>query len=111
TAGVLAASVAAEMGRDDALSDSGPLALFGEGDAPLYSSITWAEADPTCRDYWGNEFLLWLWHTLQNEGDVLTLPDGSECSVMISKTLQLDCPRGETGRDSLSNEGPTRLPE
>ena len=30
---------------------------------------------------------------------------------MISKTLTLDCPRGETGRDSLSNEGPTRLPE
>ena len=111
SAGVLSASIAGEMGRDDAMYDSVPLALFGEGDAALYSSIAWAEADPTSRDYWGNEFLLWLWHTLQNEGDVITLADGSECSVMISKTLQLDCPRGETGRDSLSNEGPTRLPE
>ncbi|RUL88807.1 hypothetical protein [Tautonia sociabilis] len=111
TAGALASSIAAELGRDDALSDSAPLALFGDGESALYSSIAWAEADPTSKDYWGNEFLLWLWYTLQYEGDVLTLADGSECSVMISKTLQLDCPRGETGRDSLSNEGPTRLPE
>jgi hypothetical protein len=111
TAGVLAASIAADLGRDEAIYDAAPLALFGDGDTALYSSIAWAEADPTSRDYWGNEFLLWLWHTLQNEGDVLTLADGSECSVMISKTLQLDCPRGETGRDSLSYEGPTRMPE
>ena len=30
---------------------------------------------------------------------------------MLAKTLTLDCPRGETGRDRLTNEGPTRLPE
>ena len=30
---------------------------------------------------------------------------------MLAKTLTLDCPRGETGRDQLTNEGPTRLPE
>ena len=30
---------------------------------------------------------------------------------MVAKTLTLDCPRGETGRDQLTNEGPTRLPE
>ena len=30
---------------------------------------------------------------------------------MVAKTLTLDCPRGETGRDCLTNEGPTRLPE
>ena len=111
TAGSLAGSIAAELGREDALFDALPLALFGEGDAPLYSSIAWAESDPTSRDYWGNEFLLWLWHELQHRGDVIALADGSECAAMISKTLTLDCPRGETGRDSLSNEGPTRLPE
>jgi recombination associated protein RdgC len=31
--------------------------------------------------------------------------------VMLAKTLTLDCPRGETGRDQLTTEGPTRLPE
>ena len=30
---------------------------------------------------------------------------------MMAKTLTLDCPRGQTGRDSLTDEGPTRLPE
>ena len=30
---------------------------------------------------------------------------------MLAKTLTLDCPRGETGRDQLTDEAPTRLPE
>ena len=30
---------------------------------------------------------------------------------MLAKTLTLDCPRGETGRDRLTDDGPTRLPE
>src|SRR5262249_44767416 len=63
------------------------------------------------RDFWGNEFLIWLWHTLQADGDTIALPDGSDVTVMLAKTLTLDCPRGETGRDSLTDEGPTRLPE
>ncbi len=74
-------------------------------------TIAWTGADASSRDFWGNEFLLWLWHTLQTDGDTITLPDGSEATVMIAKTLTLDCPRGETGRDSLSDAGPTRMPE
>lgn len=30
---------------------------------------------------------------------------------MLAKTLTLDCPRGETGSDSLRDEGPARMPE
>ncbi len=30
---------------------------------------------------------------------------------MLAKTLTLDCPRGETGRDQLTDDAPTRLPE
>ena len=48
---------------------------------------------------------------MQADGDTLALPDGSEATVMMAKTLTLDCPRGETGRDCLTNEGPTQLPE
>ena len=39
------------------------------------------------------------------------LSDGSEASVILAKTLTLDCPRGETGRDQLADDVPTRLPE
>src|SRR5262249_34402544 len=30
---------------------------------------------------------------------------------VLAKTLTLDCPRGETGRDQLADDVPTRLPE
>ncbi len=74
-------------------------------------SVAWAGDDPTSLDYLGNEFLLWMWHALQNEGESVRLADGSEAIVMLAKTLTLDCPRGETGRDQLTDDAPTRLPE
>ena len=109
TAGSLAYALAETRGEERRVEDFGPIGFVGE-DAS-YSSVVWAEADASSRDFWGNEFLLWLWHTLQIVGDTVTLPDGSEANVMLAKTLTLDCPRGQTGRDQLTNEGPTRLPE
>src|SRR5262249_41638460 len=70
----------------------GPNAVAGSGDAP--SSL----------DYLGNEFLVWIWHALQNDGETIRLSDGSEATVMLARTLTLDCPRGETGRDHLTDE-------
>ncbi|HEX8202234.1 MAG TPA: hypothetical protein VF590_17285 [Isosphaeraceae bacterium] len=108
TAGSLAYLQAEARGHERSVEDFGPVGFLGEGS---HTSVAWAGADASSRDFWGNEFLIWLWHTLQNDGDTLTLPDGSEATVMVAKTLTLDCPRGETGRDSMTNEGPTRLPE
>ena len=45
------------------------------------------------------------------KGGTIRLSDGSEASVILAKTLTLDCPRGETGRDQLADDVPTRLPE
>ena len=42
---------------------------------------------------------------------MIKLGDGTEATVMVAKTLTLDCPRGENGRDNLTDDGPTRLPE
>jgi hypothetical protein len=67
--------------------------------------------DPTNLDFQGNEFLVWIWHALQNDGESVNLADGSNVTVMLAKTLTLDCPRGETGRDHLTDDAPTRLPE
>ena len=102
TSGTLAAE------RDP--QDFAPLAFIGPDSASV-SQVAWAESDPMRPDYWGNEFLLWLWHTLQNDADTLPLADGSEVTVMLAKTLTLDCPRGMTGSDSLKDEGPAKLPE
>ena len=42
------------------------------------SSVAWAGDDPTSLDYLGNEFLVWIWHVLQNDGETVKLSDGSE---------------------------------
>lgn len=94
---------------DDPREIAGPTGFVGEDSG--YTSIAWSGDDAARPDYLGNEFFIWLWHTLQNDSDTITLSDGSEAAVMVAKTLTLDCPRGETGRDCLTNEGPTRLPE
>jgi hypothetical protein len=109
TAGRLAYSRAQSLGLISAVEDAGPVGFLGEQAA--LQSVAWADASAPGPDFWGNEFLIWLWHTLQADGDTLTLPDGSSATVMLAKTLTLDCPRGETGRDNLTDLGPTRLPE
>ncbi len=109
TAGSLAQTLSDARGEPRAVEEYGPIGFVGE-DAS-YTSIAWSSPDASIPDFWGNEFLIWLWHTLQAVGDTIVLPDGSEATVMLAKTLTLDCPRGETGRDCLTDAGPTRLPE
>lgn len=108
TAGRLAGEQAAVRGQLEAFDAISPV-RFAAGDDP--AGVVWTESDPSSRDFWGNEFLVWLWHTLQNEGDTIPLADGSDVTVMLAKTLTLDCPLGQTGSDSLKDEGPSRLPE
>lgn len=109
TSGALALTLAAGRGEHAALEQVGPIGFVGE-DAG-YTSVAWAGDDRPQPDFWGNEFLIWLWHTLQNDGDTVALPDGSDVAVMLARTLTLDCPRGQTGRDCLTDEGPARMPE
>ncbi len=111
TAGSLATSLAGpDAERDQERLAEGTLSLFG-GDQSELSTVTWAENAPNMLDHLGNEFMVWLWHALQNDSDTVQLADGSEVAVMLAKTLTLDCPRGENGRDSLTDDSPTRLPE
>lgn len=67
--------------------------------------------DENNRDFLGNEFLLWLWYVLANESDSIKLADGSTATVMLTRMLVLECPRGQTGKESISSDGPTQLPE
>jgi hypothetical protein len=72
--------------------------------------VSWLP-DEASRDWLGNEYLLWLWYQLDAESDTVRLDDGSEAAVMLTRTLVLECPRGQTGRESITSDGPTRLPE
>jgi len=114
TAGSLARSLASDDPSQPGLSianlERGPLSPAGATASPA-SSSAWDGDDPTSLDFLGNEFLVWIWHALQNDGESVRLSDGSDVTVMLAKTLTLDCPRGETGRDHLTDDAPTRLPE
>lgn len=67
--------------------------------------------DETNRDFLGNEFLLWLWYTLETQGDTIALSDGSEATLMLANTLMLECPSGLAGKGTLSSQNPSKLPE
>jgi len=88
--------------------DDATLAAFVPG-KPV-SEVAWLP-DEGNRDFLGNEFLLWLWYVVDNEADVLALADKSEVTVMFARTLVLECPRGQTGKESITSDGPASLPE
>jgi hypothetical protein len=90
-----------------AVDDATPTLFVPGGQS---TDIAWV-ADENNRDFLGNEFLLWLWYYLENETDTIKLSDGSEVAAMVSRTLQLECPRGQFGRESISSDGPSKLPE
>jgi len=88
--------------------DDARLSAFVAG--PALSVVAW-QPDEASRDFLGNEFLLWLWHVLDTESDTLRLADDSDVALMFARSLVLECPRGQTGRESIVSDGPTRLPE
>ena len=59
----------------------------------------------------GNEFLVWLWYQLDGGSDEIKLSDGTSAALLLTKSMNLECPRGQTGRQSVHSEGPARMPE
>jgi len=76
-----------------------------------HGQIAWANEHSQAPDFLGNEFLMWLWWTLENETDTISLPDDTEVTVMLNKTLSLECPNGDSGKETISSECPMKLPE
>lgn len=72
---------------------------------------SWSNEHSQQPDFLGNEFLVWLWWTLENESDTITLVDDSEVTLMLARTLSLECPYGESGKETISAECPIKLPE
>jgi hypothetical protein len=74
------------------------------------SAVAWVK-DPASPGFLGNEFLLWLWFVREAEGDTLPLGDGSTVTVMLTRSLVLDCPRAVSGNETIRSDAPTQLPE
>jgi hypothetical protein len=107
TAGRRAYQLAELNARTRLVDDSSPSA-FIPGITP--TDVAWI-ADESSRDFIGNEFLLWLWYYTDVRSDTIKVADNSEITLMLARTLNLECPRGVTGHETISHEGPTRLPE
>jgi recombination associated protein RdgC len=80
----------------------------GEGQQPDYP---WVAKGPQPKDFLGNEFLLWLWHELQHGSGAIKGEAGRDISILLDKSVDLDCAYGQTGRDSLRGDGATQMPE
>lgn len=98
----------AEPRRQTRGADDARPTVFGPGGAP--ATVSWAP-DEDSRDFLGNEFLLWLWFRLETDSDTVALADGSEAVVMFTRTLVMECPHGDTGRQTVRSEAPAALPE
>jgi hypothetical protein len=107
TAGAQAFRLAEVRQQTRGVDDATP-AAFVPGVTP--GEMAWAP-DEASRDFLGNEFLLWLWYTLDGGNDAVALADESEVSVMLARTLTLECPRAQTGKETIQSDAPTRLPE
>ncbi len=106
-AGRLAYQLAETRGQTRQVDDARP-SPFIPGQSP--GEMAWLPEEGS-RDFLGNEYLLWLWFALDQDGDTIPLADGSEVAVLLSRSLVLECPRGTHGRETISSDAPTRLPE
>ena len=106
TSGSLAADFADRSDRSEELFNTSATPFHPDGT----NNVVWWNGMNDNYDYLGNEFLLWLWWTWEKSGTV-ALSDGSEVSGMFARTLGLDCPIGEHGKESISADSPVALPE
>ena len=107
TASRLATTYAADRDMLADIHAVNPTAFQGEGVA----GVKWWNGMAENFDYLGNEFLLWLWWHFDTKSDTIELADDTEVSFMFARTLTLDCPLGESGKESISSESPVALPE
>jgi len=107
TPGKRAQEWAAETKQRKVLDEVAPSAF--RQDAPV--EIDWWNNESGNFDFLGNEFLLWLWWRWETQSDTIKLSDGSEVTGMLARTLTLQCPRGESGKETITAEAPNQLPE
>jgi hypothetical protein len=70
--------------------------------------LPWTGEEP--QDFLGNLFLFWLWWHCETREGLVETAEG-EVSIVIDKTLDLECAWGLSGRTSLRGHAPTRRAE
>lgn len=108
TSGKLAKAFAAERDLHGLLNKTSPSPFVSD---LANGHVDWWNGMGENFDYLGNEFLLWLWWYFEQQSDTITLDDESTVSGMFARTLMLDCPLAESGKETISADSPIGLPE
>jgi hypothetical protein len=108
TAGRLAEQWSVAAKKQAALEDLAPAAFLEQQPT---AEIAWLSKAAANFDFLGNEFLLWLWWSLDQQSGAIPLADGTEAAGMLNRTLSLECPRAESGKETITADSPVRLPE
>lgn len=112
SAGSLGLRVCEDRGKRREYEDFRPTRFVhgpeGEGQYPEYP---WVAKGPEPKDFLGNEFLLWLWHEADNRTGIVATQEAGDVTIYIDRSLDVDCAYGQTGRDVLKGDGPSRMPE
>jgi hypothetical protein len=113
SAGSLALQMLEPRGKRRDYEDFRPTRfVYGPEGESQHPDYPWVAKGPEPKDFLGNEFLLWLWHEADNRtGIVGTGGPSGDVTVYFDRSLDLDCSYGQTGRDSLKGDGPSRMPE
>ena len=116
TAGSLAMKTLEPKGRRRDYEDLKPTRfVYGPEGESQYPEYPWVAKGPEPKDFTGNEFLLWLWHEAEARNGTIKTGGGEggagELTLMFDRSLDLDCAYGQTGKDTLRGDGPTRMPE
>jgi hypothetical protein len=111
SAGSQALRVLEPHGRRRDYEDSRPTRfVYGPEGESQYPEYPWTAKGPEPKDFFGNEFMVWLWHELEVKSGTLKT-DAGEVTLMIEKSLDLDCAYGQTGKDGLRGDAPAKMPE
>ena len=70
--------------------------------------VPWTANEP--QDFLGNLFIFWLWWHCETREGLVETAEG-DVSIVIDKTLDLECAWGLSGRTSLRGDAPTRRAE
>ncbi|HEY8748502.1 MAG TPA: hypothetical protein VIM11_11040, partial [Tepidisphaeraceae bacterium] len=112
SAGQLALRKLEAIGRRREYEDARPTRFVpgptGEGEYPDYP---WVAKGPEPKDFLGNEFLLWLWHEADHRNGTIKTEDAGEVTIYIDKALDVDCAYGQTGKDFIRGDAPSRMAE
>jgi hypothetical protein len=112
SAGSLALKLLEPKGRRRDYEDLKPTRfVYGPEGESQYPEYPWVAKGPEPKDFIGNEFLLWLWHELEVRNGTIKTEAAGELSILLDRALDLDCAYGQTGKDTLRGDGPTRMPE